>query len=178
MRFVAAFAVTLALAAAASFAHTPVAGPAGLSDSVSGLRVGDRFPIPPGDPRWRMENWPDPMSCTQVFGGSLPQGISMMVKDGRIARFEIFSSLAVVPTFEPSAPFGLRTGMSMAEAMARLPSGVIIEEHKYNWPGGYYVTWYDVLRRRAIRIQVADSRFVDVILWGEIDAVRRTEGCV
>ena len=178
MRFAAACVVTFALAAAISSARTPVAGPAGLTDSVSGLHIGDPFPIPPDDPRWRMENWPDPMSCTQVFGGSLPEGISMMVRDGRIARFEIVSSLAVVPTSAPSAPFGLRTGMSMAEAMVRLPSGVIIEEHKYNWPGGYYVTWYDVLRRRAIRIQVADSRFVDVILWGEIDAVGLAEGCV
>lgn len=102
----------------------------------------------------------------------------MMVRDEQIARFEIYSSVTVVPTLEPRAPFGLRTGMSMVEAMVRLPSGVIIEEHKYNWPGGYYVTWYDVLRSRAIRVQIADSRFVDAILWGKIDAVRLTEGCV
>ncbi len=101
----------------------------------------------------------------------------MMVRDGRIARFEIFSSHAVVPTLEPRAPFGLRTGMRMAEAMARLPSGVIIEEHKYHWPGGYSVNWYDVLRSRAIRVQIADGRFVDVILWWQIDAVRLSEGC-
>lgn len=178
MRYAAACVAALALVNVSTHARTPVAGPAGLTDSVSGLRVGDLFPIPPRDTRWRMQAWPDPTACTQVSGGSLPEGISVMVQDERIARFEIYSSIAQMPAREPRAPFGLQTGMSMAEAMVRLPSGAIIEDHKYAWPGGYYVTWYDVLRRRAIRVEIADGRFVDVILWGEMDSVRLAEGCV
>ncbi len=171
-----AVALVLGLMAAMSVARTPVAGPAGLTDSLAGLRIGDPFPVPPADPRWRMADWPDPHRCTHVSGGSLPVGVEMMVNEGRISRFEIVSSTAQIPARAPEAPFGLRTGMPMFEALLRMPSGARIEAHKYNWPGGYYVTWYDSLRNRAIRVEIADSRFVDSIYWGD-DTVRLAEGC-
>ena len=173
----AAVALMLGLTAANSFAQTPVAGPAGLTDSLSGLRIGDPFRVPPSDPRWLMADWPDPHLCTHVSRGSLPVGVRMMVNEGRISRFEIHSSIAEIPARAPVAPFGLRTGMPMFEALLRIPSGALIEDHKYNWPGGYYVTWYDFLRNRAIRVEIADGRFVDTIYWGD-DTVRLAEGCV
>lgn len=170
-------ALMLGLTAGNLLADTPVAGPAGLTDSLSGLRIGDPFPIPPSDSRWRMADWPDPHLCTHVSGGDLPVGIRMMIDEGQISRFEIHSSIAEIPARAPAAPFGLRTGMPMFEALLRMPSGALIEDHKYNWPGGYYFTWYDILRNRAIRVEIADGRFVDTIYWGD-DTVRHAEGCV
>ena len=151
------------------------AAPAPPPDCVSGLCIGQPFDLLAAGGGWQVEDWPDPGSCTRVSGGRLPAGVAMMLLDGRIARFDIGPSDGGDAT--PEAPFGLRRGMSLAEAGALLPDeGVEPELHKYAWPPGLYLTWRDAARDRALRVELPDG-VVETILWGRLDAVQLTEGC-
>ena len=145
-------------------------------DCVAGLCIDQPFdPATAGD-GWQVADWPDPKLCTQVSGGRLPAGAGMMLLDGRIARFEIGLPYGGDATSE--APFGLRPGMSLAEAGALLPDADVEPElHKYAWPPGLYFTWRDPARDRAVRIEVPDG-VVETILWGRAQAVGFSEGCV
>ncbi|MGJ4730919.1 hypothetical protein [Luteimonas sp. SDU101] len=145
-------------------------------DCVAGLCVGQPFAVDAAEGDWQIADWPDPASCTQVSGGRLPAGVGMMLLDGRIARFEI--GLSGDGAAAPAGPFGLRRGMSLADAGARLPDdGLALDVHKYAWPPGLYLTWHDATRDRGVRVELPDGA-VEVILWGRADAVRLTEGCV
>lgn len=145
-------------------------------DCVAGFCLDQPVALDAPDVGWQVEDWPDPEVCTQVSGGSLPDGVGMMLRDGRVARFEIgLSGGDDVPS--PVAPFGLRRGMSLAEAGARLPAEALdVDMHKYAWPPGLYVAWRDATHDRALRVELPDAE-VEVILWGRADAVRLSEGC-
>ncbi len=145
-------------------------------DCVAGYCVGRPFAPDEAEGAWQVADWPDLASCSQVSGGSLPAGIGMMLLDGRIARFEIGLSGGDEAT-PPLAPFGLRRGMSLAEAGARMPAGGLdLDLHKYAWPPGLYLTWRDATRDRALRAELPDAR-IEAILWGRVDAVQSSEGC-
>ena len=101
-----------------------------------------------------------------------------MVLDGRVARFEMRGEVVSEGASWNRAPFGLRLGMSLSDAALRFPDEPQeIDFHKYAWPPGIYLSWFDDAGNRAVRVEVPDST-VDVILWGTPDAVRLTEGCV
>ena len=150
--------------------------PAPAFDCVAGLCIGQPFDPVAAEGDWQVVDWPDPDQCTQVSGGRLPAGVGMMLLDGRIARFEI--GLSEGGDAAPAAPFGLRRGMSLAEAGARLPSeGIDVDVHKYAWPPGLYLDWRDAANDRALRVELPGAQ-VEVILWGRVEAVQLTEGCV
>ena len=152
------------------------AAPASSFDCVAGLCIGQPFDLAAAGEGWQLEDWPDPGRCTQVSGGRLPAGVGMMLLDGRIARFEIGLSDAGDTAAE--APFGLRRGMSLAEAGMRLPDdGIDVSLHKYSWPPGLYLDWRDAAHDRALRVELPDAE-VAVILWGRTEAIQLSEGCV
>ncbi|MGN0863272.1 MAG: hypothetical protein ACI4N1_08140 [Stenotrophomonas koreensis] len=152
------------------------AAPAQTFDCVAGLCIGQPFDLAAAGDDWQVEDWPDPDQCTQVSGGHLPAGVGMMLQDGRIARFEI--GLSDPGDAAPEAPFGLRRGMSLTEAGMRLPDeGVEVEMHKYSWPPGLYLDWLDAAHDRALRVELPGAE-VEVILWGRVEAVQLSEGCV
>ena len=143
-------------------------------ECVAGFCVGEPFEIAAAGEGWEFADWPEPETCTQVSGGRLPAGVAMMLLEGRIARFETSSGSQ---RGGGDAPFGLRPGMSLAEAGARFPpDGLELDFHKYAWPPGLYLTWRDPTRNRAVRVELPDDT-VDVILWGSADAVELSEGC-
>ncbi len=153
------------------------AAPGQALDCVAGFCLGQPFAPDVAGGGWQVADWLDPANCTQVSGGSLPAGVGMMLLEGRIARFEI-GLTGGDEALSPPGPFGLRRGMSLGEAGARLPDeGVEPALHKYAWPPGLYLTWDNASRDRAVRVELPDG-LVEVILWGRADAVRLTEGCV
>ena len=58
-------------------------------DCVAGFCLDQPVALDAPDAGWQVEDWPDPEVCTQVSGGSLPDGVGMLLRDGRVARFEI-----------------------------------------------------------------------------------------
>ena len=143
-------------------------------DCVAGVCIDQPLDLAAGG-GWQGEDWPEPHACTRASGGRLPAGVGVLLLDGRVARFEI--GLSDDGEAAPEAPFGLRRGMSLAEAGARLPSdGIDVDFHKHAWPPGLYLDWRDATRDRALRLELPGAE-VEVILWGRAEAVRLTEGC-
>lgn len=149
-----------------------------MTDRVGDFRIGDRLDVDALGPGWDVSDGGDATDCALLSGGSLPADIGLMVLDGRVARFEIRGEAMADGAAPSFAPFGLRVGMSLRDAAVRFPDEPLdIDFHKYAWPPGIYLSWFDAAGNRAVRVEVPDAA-VDVILWGTPEAVRLTEGCV
>lgn len=159
------------------------AAPADLS-RFGELRIGAPFGKAPGDRAFVSAGMRELMEgdCEYYDQGSLPESMSMMVLGDRIARFEVdleqdpSVALDAPPAGAPALPFGLWTGMRVAEAKKRLPAGVVTSPHAYNSPDGDYLTWTDKASKLAIRLETLNG-VVTAIYWGQPDAVELIEGC-
>jgi hypothetical protein len=148
------------------------------------LRIGAPFGKAPGDSAFVSAGMRELMEgdCEYYDQGSLPESMSMMVLGDRIARFEVDLeqdpgvALDAPPAGAPALPFGLWTGMRVAEANKRLPAGVVTSPHAYNSPDGDYLTWTDKASKLAIRLETLNG-VVTAIYWGQPDAVELIEGC-
>lgn len=66
-------------------------------------------------------------TCEYFTGKGLPPGVSMMVDDGRIVRFDLDQDEdedAETPVAQPG-PYGLRIGMTRAQALAQFPGAPV-----------------------------------------------------
>jgi hypothetical protein len=143
-------------------------------------RIGDAVIGEAFDERDWLQEWTDEgrhpdVDCRHVGGGVLPPGMSMMVMEGRIARFELPHRVAPdMPRVQ--APFGLFTGMSQRDVLARLPDGVQTRRHEYGDPGDVYLDWRGPGTPFGLRVEVVGDA-AQAIFWGDAEATTLIEGC-
>ena len=143
-------------------------------------RIGDAVVGEAFDERDWLQEWTDEgthpdVDCRHVGGGVLPPGMSMMVMEGRIARFELPHRVtADMPRVQ--APFGLFTGMSRRDVLARLPDGVQTRAHEYGDPGDVYLDWRGPGTDLGLRVEVVGDA-AQAIFWGDAGATTLIEGC-
>lgn len=167
----------------------PVPGPSGSAvaadasaneplalDHVGEARIGEAFVAADWLQEWVDEGAHPEVDCTHFTGGVLPAGVSMMVMDGRIARFELRDDVATGDAARVRAPFGLHLGMSSSEILARLPEGARTSPHAYSAPEGEYLTWQDPVSGLGVRVETMPDH-IDAIFWGDAEAITLIEGC-
>lgn len=121
--------------------------------------------------------------CEFYERGSLPEGVSMMVEDDHVQRFELApidgSGLVVL---QPG-PFGLSLGMPLADVLQRLPRGSVQRplpaadadaDADESFSG--QVSWQDPGSDLAIRVDIIEG-VATTLYWGAGGAVELTEGC-
>jgi hypothetical protein len=147
-------------------------------DHVGELNIGDAFSADDWLAEWTSAEAREITGgdCEQYSGGVLPPGMSMMVLDGAIARFELSAHQHAAAASLRRAPFGLRLGQTKAEALALLPEGVEISAHEYEAPQGEYLTWRDPASKLGIRLETYLD-IVEAIYWGDAAAATLIEGC-
>lgn len=153
--------------------------------TLGGLHIGAPFGKAPGDKAFVSAGMRELIEgdCEYYDGGTLPNGMSMMVVADRIARFEAPGlddpsiRVEAPPATAPALPYGLWMGMSVAEAKKRLPAGVVISPHAYSSPDGDYLTWTDKAAKLALRLETLNG-LVTSIYWGAPEAVELIEGCL
>lgn len=113
--------------------------------------------------------------CARYSGGSLPPGLWMMVRRGRIERFEWGRDGQA--DAGNAAPFALAPGMTRDQVLGKLPGeGWTRQPHPLLGARGEYLTLRDPGSGLALRVEMMDGRAVTVI-WGRDEAVRSAEGC-
>ena len=115
-------------------------------------------------------------ACEYYERGSLPEGVSMMVEDDHVQRFDLATIDGSDEMIAQPGPFGLRPGMSEAEALKRLPPGSTRAPHAYDPETGHYLTWQDPGSDLAIRLEIFDGK-ISMLYWGASGAVEYIEGC-
>lgn len=148
-------------------------------DHAGDVVIGQRFSAEDADAQWHSAGLSEGGqlgSCEYYERGSLPEGVSMMVDDGHVARFDLALLDGSHETITQSGPFGLRLGMSRAEALKRLPRGSTAQPHAYDPETGEYLTWQDPGSDLAIRLEIVDG-VISKLYWGASGAVELIEGC-
>lgn len=157
-------------------------GPAVVSvalDHAGDMVVGQRFTAADADANWHSAGLSEGGQlggCEYYERGSLPEGISMMVDDDHVQRFDLSLLDGSDETITQAGPFGLRLGMSRAEALKRLPRGSTHKPHAYDPETGEYLTWQDPGSDLAIRLEIFEGK-VSMLYWGASGAVELIEGC-
>ncbi|NZA26094.1 hypothetical protein H0E84_06820 [Luteimonas sp. SJ-92] len=149
-------------------------------DRVGDARIGEAFSADDWLADWvaagAQEHDPY-VDCEQYTGDALPRGMSMMVMDGAIARFELTMRQDPAEAVRYRAPFGVHLGQIRGEAFALLPEGAQAAPHEYEAPEGEYLTWRDPASTLGIRLETYDG-LVDAIYWGDAGAATLGEGCM
>ena len=115
-------------------------------------------------------------SCEYYDGKGLPPGVSMMTDEDRVVRFDLGRDPeSGAPTPQPG-PFGLRVGMTRAQAMAQFPKPPVSSPHAYDGDQGEYLTWQDPGSDLGIRLELFEGK-VTRMYWGTSDAIELIEGC-
>lgn len=115
-------------------------------------------------------------SCEYYDGKGLPPGVSMMTDEDRVVRFDLGRDPeSGAPTPQPG-PFGLRVGMTRAQAMAQFPKPPVSSPHAYDGDQGEYLTWQDPGSDLGIRVELFEGK-VTRMYWGTSDAIELIEGC-
>ena len=106
----------------------------------------------------------------------LPPGVSMMTDDDRVVRFDLKPGDDPELPVEQPGPFGLRIGMTRAQAMAQFPKPPVSSPHAYDGDQGEYLTWQDPGSDLGIRLELFEGK-VTRMYWGTSDAIELIEGC-
>ena len=115
-------------------------------------------------------------SCEYYDGKELPPGVSMMTDEDRVVRFDLgLDPQSGAPTQQPG-PFGLRVGMTRAQAMAQFPKPPVSSPHAYDGDQDEYLTWQDPGSDLGIRVELFEGKVIQMY-WGTSDAIELIEGC-
>jgi hypothetical protein len=114
--------------------------------------------------------------CEYYDGKGLPPGVSMMTDDDRVVRFDLKPGDEPELPVEQPGPFGLRIGMTRAQAVAQFPKPPVSSPHAYDGDQGEYLTWQDPGSDLGIRLELFEGK-VTRMYWGTSDAIELIEGC-
>lgn len=148
-------------------------------DHAGDVLVGQRFSEVEAEGSWHsagLSEGDGSGACEYYERGSLPEGVSMMVEDGHVQRFDLDTIDGSYEAIAQPGPFGLRLGMSLDEALKRLPPGSTLTPHAYDPETGQYLTWQDPNSDLAIRLEMFDGT-ITKLYWGASGAVELKEGC-
>lgn len=148
-------------------------------DHAGDVVIGQRFTELAADGPWHSAGLSEgePVgACEYYERGNLPEGVSMMVEDDHVQRFELAPIEDSYEAITQPGPFGLRLGMTRDEALQRLPPGSTRAPHAYDPETGEYLTWQDPGSDLAIRLEILDG-VISKLYWGASGAVELIEGC-
>lgn len=148
-------------------------------DHAGDVLIGQRFSEVEAEGEWHSAGLSDGEAagaCEYYERGSLPEGVAMMVEDDHVQRFDLASIDGSTEAIAQPGPFGLRLGMSEAEALKRLPPGSTRAPHAYDPETGHYLTWQDPGSDLAIRLEIFEG-MISTMYWGASGAVELKEGC-
>jgi len=148
-------------------------------DHAGDVLVGQRFSAADVTEAWHSAGLADGLgsgACDYYERGSLPEGVSMMVEDDHVQRFDLDPIDGSYDAIAQPGPFGIRLGMSRAQALALLPPGSTSRPHAYDPEVGEYVTWQDPGSDLAIRLEIFGGE-ITKLYWGASGAVELIEGC-
>lgn len=111
----------------------------------------------------------DASGCGQVQSRLLPKGVSMMVEDGIVVRFEIVEGTA-------RDPFGVGIGDNEASALKKLPRGIVVGPGFSGDKHDHVLTWRAARGNLALRVETTAGK-VTMLYWGSWKAVQYVEGC-
>lgn len=116
---------------------------------------------------WEVEN----DACYHLRMSSGPASLSIMVLNGRIARFSIYQGPSPIRT-------GRGIGIGDSIAQVRRTYGVALQEQEHEYLGGAarYLTWWDERHQRGIRFETDHNGTVETIHAGG-KAIQLIEGC-
>lgn len=163
---------------AAADDHAPAVVSVAL-DHAGEVLVGQRFSELEADGPWHSAGLSDGLgkgACEYYERGSLPEGVSMMVEDDHVQRFDLDTIDGSSEAIAQPGPFGLRLGMSRDAALRHLPPGSTRTPHAYDPETGEYLTWQDPGSDLAIRLEIFDG-VISKLYWGASGAVELIEGC-
>jgi len=115
-------------------------------------------------------------SCEYYDGKGLPPGVSMMTDEDRVVRFDLGPGEDAKAPVDQPGPFGLRIGMTRAQAVAQFPSAPASSPHAYDGDQGEYLTWQDPGSDLGIRLEVFEGKVI-LMYWGTSEAIELIEGC-
>lgn len=132
-------------------------------------------------------------ACEYYDGSGLPQAISMMTDDAVVVRFDLWEKVPECEfdgTCAPGSvkrepgvqfgPFGLRTGISRAEALSKLPGepqSELRRDFVVDVPeDDEYLTWLQPGTDLGIRLEISRGQ-VSGMYWGRRAAIELVEGC-
>ncbi|WP_282245666.1 hypothetical protein [Stenotrophomonas sp. PS02300] len=148
-------------------------------DHAGDVVIGQRFSDVEADGSWHsagLSEGDGAGACEYYERGSLPEGVSMMVDAGHVQRFDLDTIDGSYEAIAQPGPFGLRLGMSLDEALKRLPPGSTRTPHAYDPDVGEYLTWQDPGSDLAIRLEIFGG-VISKLYWGASGAVELKEGC-
>jgi len=148
-------------------------------DHAGDVVIGQRFSEVEADGSWHsagLSEGDGAGACVYYERGSLPEGVSMMVDAGHVQRFDLDTIDGSYEAIAQPGPFGLRLGMSLDEALKRLPPGSTRTPHAYDPDVGEYLTWQDPGSDLAIRLEIFGG-VISKLYWGASGAVELKEGC-
>ncbi len=148
-------------------------------DHAGDVLIGQRFSEVEADGAWHsagLSEGDGARACECYERGSLPEGVSMMVDDGHVQRFDLDTIDGSYEAIVQPGPFGLRLGMSLDDALKRLPPGSTRAPHAYDPDVGEYLTWQDPGSDLAIRLEIFGG-VISKLYWGASGAVELKEGC-
>ena len=139
-------------------------------DRAGKIQIGDALAGLQARGKWKAKGASDdPRYCEYYEGALLPSGVSMMVEEGRVTRFDLGS--------DGVGPFGIRIGDTEAATLRKLPHGTTVEQHFYGDQDDHYLTWKQPDGDVAVRVETMD-REVTGMYWGSWASVQYVEGCL
>lgn len=142
-------------------------------DRAGEIRIGDSMAALKSRAGWEAAGHGEPdqeAGCEYYQGALLPGGVSMMVLDGNVARFDLDGDAG-------TGPFDVRVGDAEESALEKLPEDVVVDRHHYGDEGDHYLTWRQPQGTLAFRVETWAGR-VERMYWGEWEAVQYVEGCL
>lgn len=134
---------------------------------------------PDSDPA--SDGGPEPESCDQFRPARAPEGLLVMIEDGRLSRISLHDGSKV------ATDTGLRVGAARAEVRAAHGPELRSEPHEYESPEGEYLTiWTKAApgpdgmagpEARGMRYEVGTTGRVDIIHAGG-PSIQLVEGCL
>ena len=122
----------------------------------------------------------EPESCDQFFPARAPEGMLVMIEDGRLSRIDL------VRNARTATDKGLRLGARATAVRAAYGSALVAEPHKYvEAPAQYLTAWTTPApapgatagpNARGIRYEVGHDGTVEAILAGG-PSIQYVEGC-
>ncbi|KAF1015877.1 MAG: hypothetical protein GAK31_01360 [Stenotrophomonas maltophilia] len=95
--------------------------------------------------------------CDYYERGTLPEGVSMMVQDDHVVRFDLAPIDDSGQVVVQPGPFGLRLDMPRAQALKRLPRGTTSQPYGDDPEAGETLLWQDPGSDLAIRVEIVDG---------------------
>lgn len=148
-------------------------------DHAGDVLVGQRFSEVQADGEWHSAGLGDATGgrCEYYERGTLPEGVSMMVQNDHVVRFDLAPIDDSGQVQIQPGPFGLRLDTPRAQALLQLPHGTIPQPYSEDPEAGESLIWQDPGSDLAIRVEIVDG-VVSRMYWGASGAVELNEGCI